>query len=163
MGDDFADSYLGQLRKLIGSRMVLMPGARCVILDSDEKVLLQLRGDFHVWGLPAGLSEPGESVLGTLVREVREETGLTVLDPTPWGHASSPEETTRVFPNGDTVQGFGVDFVVRKWSGELTVDGSETLALDWFPLDDLPEMMLSHRSALGHFARYRETGTFQLF
>ncbi len=163
MGDDFADSYLGQLRKLIGGRMVLMPGARCIILDGQERVLLQLRGDFHVWGLPAGMSEPGESVLETLVREVREETGLTVLDPTPWGHASSPEETTRVYPNGDTIQGFGVDFVVRKWSGELTADGSETLALDWFPLDDLPEMILSHKTALGYFARYRETGTFQLF
>jgi 8-oxo-dGTP pyrophosphatase MutT (NUDIX family) len=163
MGDDFADSYLGQLRKLIGSRMVLMPGARCVILDGEERVLLQLRGDFHVWGLPAGFSEPGESVLETLIREVREETGLTVLDPTPWGHASAPEESTLVYPNGDTIQGFGVDFVVRDWSGELTVDGTETLALDWFPLDDLPEMIPAHKSALGHFARYRETGTFQLF
>lgn len=160
---DFADSYLGQLRKLIGSRLVLMPGARCVILDSEDRVLLQLRGDFRKWGLPAGFSEPGESVIGTLVREVREETGLTVLDPTPWGHASSPEEATLVYPNGDMIQGFGVDFLARTWSGELSVDGTETLALEWFSLDDLPEIIPSHESALGHFARYRETGIFQLF
>lgn len=160
---DFEQSYLGQLRKVIGSRMVLMPGARCVIEDPDGRVLLQLRGDMQVWGLPAGFCEAAESVLTTLIREVAEETGLTVIDPVPWGHSSDPEENTLTYPNGDTIQGFGLDFVAREWTGELHADGEETLDLQWFALDDLPEMLVSHRSALEHYKRYLETGRFQLF
>ncbi|UUX51229.1 NUDIX domain-containing protein [Nisaea acidiphila] len=163
MSEDFEQSYLGQLRKLIGNRLVLMPGARCVIEDEAGRVLLQLRGDMHVWGLPAGFCEAGESVATTLVREVAEETGLTVLDPVPWGHASDPDSNTLTYPNGDMIQGFGLDFVARKWEGELHADGEETLALDWFGLDDLPEMLPSHRLTLDYFRRYRETGAFQLF
>lgn len=159
---DFEQSYLGQLRKIIGSRMVLMPGARCVVVDAEERVLLQLRGDFNLWGLPAGFCEPGESALETLVREVQEETGLTVLDPVPWGYASLPEETTMVYPNGDTIQGFGLDFVARRWEGELYADGTETLDLGWFALDDLPEMILPHRACLGRYRHWLETGIFQL-
>lgn len=161
--DDFSDSYLGRLRKVVGNRLILMPGARCVIQDGDGRVLLQLRGDMNVWGLPAGFSEEGESTLETLVREVREETGLTVIDPVPWGHASNPAETTLRYPTGDVIQGFGLDFLARRWSGELCADGVETLALEWFALDGLPEMLESHRSTLRHFERYLETGAFQLF
>jgi ADP-ribose pyrophosphatase YjhB (NUDIX family) len=161
--NDFEESYLGQLRKLIGNRLVLMPGARCVIEDEDGRVLLQLRGDMNVWGLPAGFCESCESALTTLVREVAEETGLTVLDPVPWGHSSDPETNFLTYPNGDRIQGFGLDFVARRWEGTPTADGEETLALDWFALDNLPEMLPSHRVTLKYFGRYRETGVFQLF
>jgi len=41
----FADSYLGQLRELIGNRLVLMPGARVVIERDDGRILLQKRTD----------------------------------------------------------------------------------------------------------------------
>ena len=76
---DFADSYVGQLRLLVCSRILLMPGARIVIEDTDERVLLQLRSDFDIWGLPGGMPEPGESVKQAIEREVFEETGLRVL------------------------------------------------------------------------------------
>lgn len=161
--DDFQRSYLGRLRQVVGSRLVLMPGARCVIEDGDGRVLLQLRGDFRVWGLPAGFCEEGEGVVETLVREVEEETGLTVLDPEPWGFASDPEHSTLVYPNGDAIQGFGLDFVARRWRGEPKADGVETLALDWFRPEAPPEMVASHRRTLDFFIRYKETGRFQLF
>ena len=43
-----------------------------------REVLLSVRSDVQGWELPGGTPEPNESVEATLVREVREETGLTV-------------------------------------------------------------------------------------
>ena len=45
--------------------------------DSD-KVLLLYRGSKRDWSFPKGHIEPGESVEEAILREVREETGLSV-------------------------------------------------------------------------------------
>jgi 8-oxo-dGTP pyrophosphatase MutT (NUDIX family) len=52
-------------------------GAAAVILDADGRVLLvrHTYGPLN-WELPGGASEPGESIVDTALREVREETGL---------------------------------------------------------------------------------------
>ena len=56
--------------------MMIRPGVAAVIFDGD-RVLLQRRDDTVRWGLPGGGVEPGESVAGAIVREVREETAST--------------------------------------------------------------------------------------
>jgi 8-oxo-dGTP pyrophosphatase MutT (NUDIX family) len=54
-------------------------GCSAVIFDeSREKVFLTKRADNGLWCLPSGGVDPGESVEETIVREVREETGLAV-------------------------------------------------------------------------------------
>ena len=53
-----------------------------VIVDRDKRVLLVLRGHEPakgLWSLPGGSVEPGESMAEALVREVREETGLSIV------------------------------------------------------------------------------------
>ena len=67
--------YVEELRALIGTRTLINPGVRAVIRDEAGAVLLQLRGDFKIWGLPAGGMELGESVQDAVRREVYEETG----------------------------------------------------------------------------------------
>ena len=66
--------YVEELRKLVGKRPILVPGVRAIIRDESGAVLLQLRSDFKIWGLPAGGMELGESVQDALRREVFEET-----------------------------------------------------------------------------------------
>jgi 8-oxo-dGTP pyrophosphatase MutT (NUDIX family) len=51
---DFDNSYVGQLRKLVGSRLLLVPGARIGIENASREILLQKRSDFGLWGLPGG-------------------------------------------------------------------------------------------------------------
>lgn len=55
----------------------------CLVTDGRGNVLMQDRADPGWSGLvfPGGHVEPGEAIVSSLVREVREETGMTVLDP----------------------------------------------------------------------------------
>jgi 8-oxo-dGTP pyrophosphatase MutT (NUDIX family) len=161
--DDFGESYLGRLRAVVGNRLVLMPGARCLIERADGRVLLQQRADNHLWCMPSGYAEEGEDIHQVMLREVREETGLDVLDAKPWGYSSDPRYETMHYPNGDVVQAFGLDFHASRWSGELYADGVETLALDWFAPEALPPILEGHGRAIARFAEFKRTGVFQLY
>jgi 8-oxo-dGTP diphosphatase len=57
------------------------PAVGAVVLAADGRVLLVKRGrppKVGAWTLPGGHVEPSESFEAAIVREVREETGLTV-------------------------------------------------------------------------------------
>src|SRR5262245_7698224 len=159
----FSDSYLGKLRKVIGSRLVLIPGARIVVHDRLERVLLGLRSDFRRWGLPCGHREIRDSRQQLASREVSEETSLTIGRPKVFGIASDPEHETIRFPNGDRTQTVSILFHARKPRGEPKFDPHETLELGWFGLDDLPaDLMPNSRRTIRAFGRYRRTGKLQM-
>ena len=152
--------YVEEMRKLIGTRTLIMPGVRAVIRDDAGAVLLQLRGDFNIWGLPAGGMELDESVQDAVRREVFEETGLTVVRARPFGFYSDPRYGFS-YPNGDRTQPFTVAFLVEEWTGSLVADGDESLDLRFFPLDGLPppeQMHAPHRTTLLDFQRFLATG-----
>jgi len=50
----------------------------CGIILRDRKLLLMRRNELGVWGIPCGGVEFGESPEETVVREMKEETGLDV-------------------------------------------------------------------------------------
>lgn len=43
-----------ELRKLVGSRPLIMVGACVILLDQENRILLQLRQDNKCWGLAGG-------------------------------------------------------------------------------------------------------------
>lgn len=55
----------------------------CMLRRADGKVLIQNRRDPSWGGLtfPGGHIEPGESLVDSVIREMQEETGLTVKHP----------------------------------------------------------------------------------
>lgn len=159
----FEDSYLGKLRHLVGSQLLLVPGARIVIERPDGRVLLQKRSDLGVWGLPGGNAEPGEDLASVVVREVFEETRLKITDPKPFGFGCNPEIETVTFPNGDACQFFVLNFFTKTFSGELAMLDGESLALEWFETRSLPETLPNMEASIRAYESYRATAEFQMF
>ncbi len=133
------DSYEGQLRKLVGSRRLIVAGARVVVRDGRGRVLLIRRKDSGEWGFPAGAVEIGESALDCCRREVREETGLDVITAVPFALYSEPRfQATDAY--GNQRQMFVLVFLVEQWAGEITPSTNETTDCRFFETDALPEL-----------------------
>ena len=68
----------------------------CLIQDG-YRILLQNRAKngWHGYTLPGGHVEPGESFVDAVIREIKEETGLTVIGPRLSGIKQFPIENGR--------------------------------------------------------------------
>jgi 8-oxo-dGTP pyrophosphatase MutT (NUDIX family) len=158
---DYHQSYLGQLRQLIGRQKVLAIAARAIIQDSKGRILLVRRRDNGSWVMPAGSIELEESILDCLKREVREETGLTVLSANPIAIYSDPHYAF-VTAYGDPYQMFCLVFVVDEWSGEVKTQTEETTDARFFALDKLPDIPNLYRETLADLQAYQKNGHFIL-
>lgn len=101
-------------------------GAFGIILDAKQRVLLCHRRDVDLWNLPGGGVLLGETPWAGVVREVVEETGLTVVVEELAGVYVKPEVEEIVF-----------SFVCRVVGGDITptdeADRSEYFALEHLP------------------------------
>ena len=100
----------------------------CMVCDSDGNVLVQERKDPNWPGLtfPGGHVEPGESFVDSVIREVKEETGLTVEHPYLCG--------VKHFHTLDNTRYIVFLFKTNRFSGELK--SSEEGEVMWIPLKD---------------------------
>jgi 8-oxo-dGTP pyrophosphatase MutT (NUDIX family) len=135
----FEDSYLGRLRRLTGEMTLIIPATRAVILNEGQEVLCVKRRDNGQWNLPAGSLELGESAYQCMAREVREETGLRVLDATPIALYSAPRYDYMT-NYGNTCQMFALVFRVNRWEGDLLRETDETVDARYFPISDPPAL-----------------------
>jgi 8-oxo-dGTP pyrophosphatase MutT (NUDIX family) len=161
MSTDYHQSYLGELRKLIGKRKIFAIAARAVIQDDDGRILFVRRRDDGRWVMPAGSIELEESIFDCVRREVLEETGLNVLSAWPFAIYSEPRFSF-VTAYGDPYHMFTVVFVVDDWSGNLRVQTDETVHARFFALDSLPEIPDLYHETLTDLESYRENGQFIL-
>ena len=122
----------------------------CLLCDGD-KILLQNRGkqDWKGYAMPGGHVEPGESVVDAVIREMREETGLTILQPRLCGVKQFPIEGGRYLVflfKADRYEGTlrsSAEGEVR-WISRTELDRIQTVAdfsdmLRLFDEDDLTE------------------------
>ncbi len=145
--------YIKNLRAMIGHTKIIVPGVRALLFNSQGELLLERQALFGSWALPHGCIDVGESVFDALKREVKEETGLSILAADPLGIYSDPRYSV-TYPNGDEVQTLSLAFVVTEWSGDLAADGDEVAELRFFSVDRLPSPI--YPIHLDSIADYRE-------
>ena len=132
----WAESYLGKVRTSVGDdETLLFVGARGVIIDDQNRLLLIQRSDNHRWAIPAGAMELGESMEDCAIRETFEETGLTATSLTPFAFHTAYQYTNMW---GHTYQQILMSFRIHSWTGELVRETDETVDAGFFPLDALP-------------------------
>lgn len=117
-------------------------GVAAVVFDSAGRVLLGRRLDNGLWGLPSGHVETGETIEEAVVREVREETDLTVKATKLVGVYSDPGSQAFTYPGGEVVQFVTSCFRCEIVHGSPRADGEETSEVAFFAAEDLPEDLL---------------------
>ena len=122
-------------------------GVGAVVVDPDPlkqpRVLLIRRGTAPLlgeWSLPGGVLECGETLRDAVVREAREETGLTVE----CGDMLGVYERVIRAEDGRVRYHFVLlDFLCRRLSGDLLA-GSDAAEAGWFTRDELPALNLAY-------------------
>jgi ADP-ribose pyrophosphatase YjhB (NUDIX family) len=104
-----------------------------------REILLMQRSDNGHWGLPGGYVELGESVTGATAREVREETGYRVEVGELIGVYSDPARQVIAYSKRDRVQAVNLCFEALALEAGAPTTPEETLDVDFFACDALPE------------------------
>ena len=97
----------------------------CALIDGDKRVLLAQRPPGKslagLWEFPGGKVEPGERPEMTLIRELKEEIGITVSEPclAPLTFASHAYETFHLLLPL---------YICRRWEGTVTAREGQKLA-----------------------------------
>jgi 8-oxo-dGTP diphosphatase len=114
-----------------------IPCVGAIVRDEAGRLLLIQRGhdpDAGLWSLPGGRIEPGETDEQALVREMREETGLTVRPGPLVGAVSRPG------PGGSVLD-------IRDYAATVTegalIAGDDAADARWVAPADLPGLPLT--------------------
>ncbi|MEO6780934.1 MAG: 8-oxo-dGTP diphosphatase MutT [Bradyrhizobium sp.] len=97
----------------------------CALIDPDKRVLIAQRPEGKtlagLWEFPGGKLEPGERPEQTLIRELREEIGITVSEPclAPLTFASHDYESFHLLMPL---------YICRRWEGNAVAREGQKLA-----------------------------------
>jgi ADP-ribose pyrophosphatase YjhB (NUDIX family) len=133
----------------------LVPAASAIVLDEAGRILLHKRTDNEYWSIPGGAMEPGETIAETIVREVREETGIEASVEKLLGVYSNPRHVS-VYDDGEVRQQFSVCFLCHAVGGELrtSTESSEVRFVELAETENLP-IHPSIRLRIQHYAESR--------
>ncbi|AEM88407.1 NUDIX domain-containing protein [Streptomyces violaceusniger] len=134
----------------------LVVAASAVVTDEAGRILLQRRRDNDLWALPGGGTEMTDSLPGTAVREVKEETGLDVEIAGLVGTYTDPRHVI-AYTDGEVRRQFNVCFTARVVGGQLAIS-DESTELRFVPDGELDVLPMHHtqRLRLHHFLEQRE-------
>jgi 8-oxo-dGTP diphosphatase len=139
-------------------RFKLVPESHLILVRDQEVLLLRRSGTDYEDGklsVVAGHMDGGETAREAICREAREEAGIE-LAPDDLAFAQIVHRADR----GERVSFF---FAATRWQGEVrNMEPHKASELAWFPLDRLPDDMVTYvRQAIERWRRgelYGESG-----
>ncbi|MSU75003.1 MAG: NUDIX domain-containing protein [Candidatus Magasanikbacteria bacterium] len=130
-------------------RFKLIPAVHLFLIKSNKILLLRRFNTGYEDGnysVPAGHLDGDESVITAVVRETKEETGITI-DPK---NIRVVHVMHRIKFDGERIDFF---LTANSWSGEPSIqEPNKCDELKWFPLSNLPMNVIPYvHSALENF------------
>ena len=115
----------------------ISPAMICSVTRGNE-ILLARGSKFTqpVYSVLAGFVEPGETLEETVIREVMEETGISVKNIKYFGSQPWPFSSSMM-----------IAFTAEYKSGKIKIDNKEILDAGWFTSDNFPMLPTSHSIA----------------
>jgi 8-oxo-dGTP pyrophosphatase MutT (NUDIX family) len=149
---------LAPLKATLFTRMSPVVAGAAAVIDQAGQILLMRRTDNHLWAMPAGQMEVGETPAEAVVRETYEETGIRCVPMALVGVYDS-----RFSDRAGAQQVYKFTFwcepVVEQ--PPAAFDPHETLEIRWFPENELPaELYPGHAKRIADAYQARK-GNFQ--
>jgi len=108
------------------------------VLDDAGRLLMIRRTDNDLYAIPGGQLELGETLAQAAVRELQEETGVTVEVTGVIGLYSNPDHVI-AYDDGEVRQEFSICFRARPLGGELRTS-NESKEVHWVERGRLDEL-----------------------
>lgn len=101
----------------------LVVATSAVVTDDAGRILLQRGADSGNWALPGGGMEMDESLADSVVREVKEETGLNVEVTGLVGTYTDPRHII-AYTDGEVRRQFNICYTARVTGGQLAINST---------------------------------------
>lgn len=116
----------------------IVAAASAIVSLPNGKIVLHRRVDNNEWSLLGGGMEYGESIKETIIREVKEESGLTCMVEKLIGVYTNPNHVI-AYTDGEVRQEFSICFHCVAEDGEISVS-NESREVKAFSVDELKAM-----------------------
>ena len=142
-------NYVTYVRKYMSGRPIQVPGTGVIVhkknTDGGQEVLLHLRKDFDLYGLPGGGIEIGETYQECAVNELLQETAYIAReeDLELVNVYAGPKHITK-YPNGDVVFHTVVVFKVEASKCKKAFhrfDKHETKKIEWMTISQIEGLL----------------------
>ena len=138
-----SSEYVRRLRAHVGHELLLLPSVTILVFDQRGRVLLLRHSAHGLWVAPGGMIEPGEAPEAAALREMKEETGLSVELTGLLGVYGGGSEFQVRYPNGDEVAYVMTVYHAQVTSGALEPDGAEVLEARFFSAEEASTLELA--------------------